>query len=341
LIEAMIVSACFEDVRDLLWLRRRSGGGAKMKAIAIDIGGSHAVCAVVDGRTILAAERVSVGDASCFARLLPELAAVVAAVLQRCDLTAGDCGGVAVSFPGIVDPFSGRIFSTPKGKYDDSHAVHLPQWSQQCFGLPLRIENDARMALLGEQYCGALQGCDDAVMLTLGTGVGGAVLSGGRLLRGKHLQAGLGGHLPVLFDGRACICGSRGCVEAEASTWALPEICRSWPGFAESALAGEPVLDFATLFRWSRAGDAAAMAIRNRCLTVWAAGAVGLIHAFDPEAIVLGGAVMKSADQILPFLEDYIHTHAWTPWGKVRIREAELGPDAGLLGAVPLLGEPC
>jgi glucokinase len=145
----------------------------------------------------------------------------------------------------------------------------------------------------------------------------------------------------VRFDGRACICGSRGCVEAEASTWALPEICRAWPGFAESALAAEPVLDFAALFRSSAAGDPLAIAVRDRCLSVWAAGTVGLIHAFDPEAIVFGGAVMKSSDQILPFLEKYVHSHTWTPWGKVRLCAASLGPDAGLLGAVPLLTEPC
>ena len=310
-----------------------------MRAIAIDIGGSHAVCAVVDGRRIEAAETLAVGDASRFATLLPDLSAAANRVLRGAGLRASDCEGIAVSFPGIVDPFSGRIFSTPKGKYDDSSSVDLQQWSRDCFGLPLRIENDARMALLGERYCGAAQSCDDALMLTLGTGVGGAVISGGRLLRGRHLQAGLGGHVPVLFDGRACICGSRGCVEAEASTWALPEICRVTAGFAESALAHEPVLDFATLFRCSAAGDAVATAVRDRCLRVWAAGAVGLVHSFDPEMVVFGGAVMKSADQILPFLESYIHTHAWTPWGKVRVVNAELGSDAGLFGAVPLLSE--
>jgi glucokinase len=312
-----------------------------MRAIAIDIGGSHAVCAVVDGRRILAAERFPVADAGSLAKLLPELAAAAAGALRKCNLSASDCAGVAVSFPGIVDPFSARIFSTPKGKYDDSAAIDLRQWSLERFDLPLRIENDARMALLGERFCGTLQGCDDAVMLTLGTGVGGAVLAGGRLLRGRHFQAGLGGHVPVLFDGRACICGSQGCVEAEASTWALPGICRSWPGFAESVLAREAVLDFAALFRSSGAGDPVAQAIRDRCLTVWAAAIVGLIHSFDPDAIVIGGAVMKSADQILPFLEDYVHARAWTPWGKVRICQAELGADAGLLGAVPLLLEPC
>jgi glucokinase len=313
-----------------------------MHAIAIDIGGSHAVCAIVEDGRILASETLPVGDASRFAILVPELTAAIRRALASSSLPASACAGIAVSFPGIVDPFSAKIFSTPKGKYEDSSSVDLAAWSRDSFGLPLRIENDARMALLGECYCGGAQGCQDAVMLTLGTGVGGAVLSGGRLFRGKHLQAGLGGHVPVRFDGRACICGSRGCVEAEASTWALPEICRVTPGFAESALAREPVLDFAALFRASAGADPVAIAVRDRCLTVWAAGTVGLIHAFDPEVVIFGGAVMKSAEQILPFLERYIQAHAWTPWGKVRIAKAGLGSDAGLLGAVPLLSEsPC
>jgi glucokinase len=128
-------------------------------------------------------------------------------------------------------------------------------------------------------------------------------------------------------------------VEAEASTWALPVICRSWPGFASSALAREPILDFAALFRWSEAGDAIAAQIRDHCLHVWAAGAVGLIHAYDPELLVFGGSVMKSSEQILPFLETYTGAHAWTPWGRVRLCASQLGAEAPLLGAIPLLRE--
>lgn len=310
------------------------------KAIAIDVGGSHAACAIVEESRILAADHFPVGNASCFRTLLPHLADRIAALLKGCGFEARDCAGIAISFPGIVDP-AGRIFSTPKGKYDDSNAVDLPAWSRAQFGLPLRIDNDARMALLGERHYGAARGFDDVVMVTLGTGVGAAAMMDGRLLRGKHFQACLGGHLPVLYDGRTCLCGNIGCVEAQASTWALPGICRTWPRFSESALARVPVLDFAALFQWSRAGDATAIAIRNRCLDVWAAGAVGLVHAYDPEILVLGGAVMKSGDQVLPFLEACVHSHAWTPWGKVQVRKAELGGDAGLLGAIPLLKEEC
>ena len=319
----------------------RCGVSEEMMAIAIDVGGSHAACAVVDAHRVRAVEDIPVPDARCFEALLPRLAAAARIVLERCSITALDCAGVAVSFPGIVDSVSGRIFSTPKGKYEDSSVVNLPAWSRECFGLPLRIENDARMALLGERHCGAARGFDDVVMLTLGTGVGAAAMMGGQLLRGKHFQACLGGHLPVRFDGRPCICGSAGCLETEASTWALPAICHAWPGFAESALANEPVLDFAALFRWSIARDPVACAVRDRCLSVWAAGSVAMVHAYDPELLVFGGAVMKSSGQILPFLEEYVHAHAWSPWGKTKLAKSELGVEAGLLGAVPLLKETC
>ena len=120
---------------------------------------------------------------------------------------------------------------------------------------------------------------------------------GGRLLRGKHFQAGvLGGHLVADFDGRPCTCGSVGCVEAEASTWALPEIVPGRPGLrGERPRAARARLDFEALFACADAGDAVAAAVRDRCLRVWAAGAVAMVHAWDPEVLVVGGGVMRRA----------------------------------------------
>ena len=143
---------------------------------------------------------------------------------------------------------------------------------------------------------------------------------GGRLLRGAHHQAGvLGGHLVADAFGRPCSCGGVGCVEAEASTWALPQIARSWPGFAGSALAARAELDFAALFACADEGDGVAAAIRDRCLRVWSAGAVSMVHAWDPELLVVGGGVMRRAQAVLPAIEAHVHAHAWTPWGKVRV----------------------
>jgi glucokinase len=308
-----------------------------MKALAIDLGGTHATCALVEDRTIIRRESLAADRAIGLGPLLPELASLLHRILSQAKVSARECAGLALSFCGMADHAQRRVTST-NNKYDDAPSLDLPAWTRETFGIPFEIENDARMALLGERYCGAAEGCDDLVMVTLGTGIGAATMIQGELLRGKHAQAGcLGGHIPAVFNGRACTCGAVGCAEAEASTWALPDICRNTPGFAASALSREDPIAFEALFRLASEGDAAAIAVRDRCLAVWSSMAVGLVHAYDPDLFVIGGGVMKRAEEILPAIQAYVHRHAWTPWGKVEFRRAQLGNEAGLHGAIPLL----
>jgi glucokinase len=297
------------------------------------------VKALVEDRTILAYKTLDTDRARSLRAVLPQIGEAFGELIASESLGCDDFAGIAVGFAGLVDSREGRVIAT-NGKYDDAREVDFSRWGQQTLGLPLRIENDARMALLGESYGGAARGFADVVMMTLGTGIGGVAMVEGKLLRGKHFQAGcLGGHIPVLFTGRTCSCGAIGCAEAEASGWALPAIVKEWPGAEESGLSKYPRIGFKELFEEAASGDQVAVAVRDRCLNVWAADAVGLVHAYDPEIIVVGGGVMKSADVILPYLESYVHKHSWTPWGKVKVRPAELGNNAALLGAVPLLSE--
>jgi glucokinase len=240
-------------------------------------------------------------------------------------------------FCGLSDPATGRVVSTNQ-KYDDATRIDLPAWCQREVGLPFMIENDARMALLGECYAGAAQGETDVVMVTLGTGIGGAVLMNGKVLRSKHLLGGnLCGHIPVDFNGRRCTCGAIGCAEAEAGGWSLPLVAKAWPGFAKSALSREPAVSFRSLFEHATQGDGVACAIQERCLRVWAVLTTGLIHSFDPDVVVFGGGVLASADVIVPYIQKHVIEYAWTPWGKVKIKPAQLGSRAALLGAIPLL----
>ncbi len=309
-----------------------------MRALAIDLGGTHATCAIVDDRTIVAAHKLDLDSAQGLTTVLPRFRETFQALLRKSGLKPTDCAGVSFASCGICDSRSGRVLSSPE-KWDDAPNIDLNRWSRESLGLPLRLENDARMALLGEWYAGAARGFADVVMMTLGTGIGGAAMIGGHLIRGKHAQAGnLGGHIPVLFNGHKCTCGGIGCAEAEAAGWSLPIIVREWDGFARSRLANEP-LNFERLFYWAEHGDRVATEVRDRCLHVWAADAVGLVHAFDPEIVVIGGGVMKSAGIIEPYIQEYVAKHSWTPWGKVQVRAAALGNDAALLGAVPLLTE--
>ena len=166
------------------------------------------------------------------------------------------------------------------------------------------------------------------------------MLNRGRRLPRKHAQAGcLGGHLPVLFNGRPCTCGGIGCAEAEASGWSLPGILHEMPGFSESSLSKRPQIGFKHLFDEADRGDKLALQVRDRCLNIWAVDAAALIHAYDPEVIIIGGGVMESARIIIPYIESYVHKYTWTPWGKVEIRPAQLANNAALIGSVPLIAE--
>lgn len=310
-----------------------------MLALSLDMGGTHIGCGVVRDNELLASSSLDSERAASLRLLLPDIAEELKKILKASGTTIEECEGIAIGFPGIVDVRNGRILSTLK-KYEDAIHLNLKRWAIEQFGLRLQIENDARMALLGEQYAGAAQGVRDVAMITLGTGIGGAAMILGRLVRGAHSQAAcLGGHLPVNYRGHKCACGNVGCAEAEAAGWSLPRIVREMPGFHESSLSSAPQLNFQALFAAARNEDAVACAVRQHCLTVWAANAVAAIHAYDPEIVVFGGGVMKSADMILPFIQQYVEEHAWTCWGTPRVCAAALGGNAALLGAVPLLSE--
>ena len=310
-----------------------------MKALAVDLGGTHAGCGVVENSRILAHENLDTARAKSLAAFLPKISDILRSLVKKTGLALQDFSGIAVGMPCIVDSRAMRALAT-HGKYDDAKEIDLSAWSRKEFGMPLRLENDARMALLGECFGGAAQGYSDVIMMTLGTGIGGVVMMEGKLILGKHFQAGcLGGHLPVLYNGRRCTCGNVGCAEAEASGDSLTAVVNTWPGVSESSLSKYSSLGFKELFAEAAAGDRVALEVRDRCLKIWAADAVAMIHAYDPEILVIGGGVMKSADLILPAIEAHVREYAWTPWGKVQVRAAELGNNAALLGAVPLLSE--
>jgi glucokinase len=310
-----------------------------MKALSLDMGGTHIGCALIEDRRILGSTSIRSEHAQSLASMLPAIAEALNALLHSNNLQPQDCAGLAIGYPGIVNTRTAAILSTLK-KYEDAPDLDLTSWASENFGLPLRMENDARMALLGEHYAGAAQDSNNIVMMTLGTGIGGAAMIHGVLLRGAHWQAGcLGGHIPVNYKGRPCTCGNIGCAEAEAAGWSLPAIARGWPGFSHSLFAASPNLNFKTLFADALQNDPVALAIRKHCIEVWAANAVAGIHSYDPEVVVIGGSVIASASLILPAIQQHVNQHAWTPWGNPQIRAAALGNNAGLLGAVPLLSE--
>lgn len=310
-----------------------------MTTLAVDFGGRRIKLGLIEDGAVLAQRVLPARAGEPLATRLEAVAEALRALCQSQTVRIETCSGIGLAYPSIIDTEHARILDH-FGKFGDASSFDLRAWARAEFGLPLAIDNDARTALIGEWRHGAGRGCENVAMITFGTGLGTAVILEGRVLRGVHGQAGiLGGHLTVRYGGRACVCGNVGCAEAEASTWALAQLAPERPDFAASALAREAEVDFASVFRRAAAGDACARALRDHALQVWSALAVSLIHAYDPERLILGGGVMASGEAILPAIRDHVERHAHTPWGKVRVVVGELGDHAALLGCEWLVRE--
>ncbi len=303
-----------------------------MITLAVDVGGTRIKLGLVQEGGVFARTQIDSRSHEGLRSQLPRIKEAFARLLGESGVGLGRCGALSMGFPSIIEPKSGRVLAA-YGKFNDAPSIDLREWTRDAFGLKFFIENDARMALLGEWSKGAGRGSNNVAMVTLGTGLGTAVLIEGRLLRGTHGQAGvLGGHMTVRLGGRLCSCGNRGCAEAEASTSVLALVVREQPEFERSRLRGLASVDFEGLFRLARENDECAVKVRAMTIQVWAAMIVNLIHAYDPERVVVGGGILEGKDDFLPDLEDAIGKLAHTPWGNVEIRPALLGGDAALVG---------
>ena len=304
---------------------------------AIDLGGTIIKIGLLKTGQLIDRKEVRAQSVSGLKSQLPELETAINHMLRSNHLQKEDVMGIGFSFAGLVDSSAGRILSTNQ-KYDDGPETDLVGWALSKWNWPLFAQNDARMALLGEWQYGAGMNCRDLVMVTIGTGIGSAVLIDGQLLVGKHFQAGnLGGHFTVNHKGTICTCGNIGCVESEASSWRLPSLLKEDPEFLNSSLKVEELLDFKALFYHAGNNDVFAKKILEHCLSAWSAGIITMIHAFDPELIILSGGIMKSASMFLPALQEKITRLAWTPWGKVKLVEARFPDSAALYGAYYLV----
>jgi glucokinase len=310
-----------------------------VKTLAVDFGGRRIKLGLVNDGTVVAQNVIPAQADKPLAMRLEAVAKALEQVCAQVNIPVDQCSGLGISYPSIIDTRQARIMDH-FGKFGDAGTINLRAWAWETFRLPLAIDNDARMALIGEWRYGSWEGCNNIVLITLGTGLGVSAVVEGRVFRGAHGQGGiLGGHLTLNAGGRSCVCGNIGCAEAEASTSVLEQLAREHGDFPESALSRELVLDYAALFRLAAQGDTCARALKEHSLQVWSALAVSLIHAFDPELLILGGGVMGSAETVLPAVRDYVAQHAHTPWGKVRVAASQLGDRAALLACEWLLQE--
>ncbi len=312
-----------------------------MYTIGIDIGGTKIAGALVDRSgdmrdRIQYPTKASEGGQAVMARVID----MVGSLRQA---AGGKIEGIGVASGGQIDPRTGVVI----------HATDLlPGWKgtritetlEQRFGVKARALNDGSAAALGEGRFGAAKDVTDFVLLTLGTGVGGGIVSDGKLLSGALGVAGSIGHMIIDCDGRPCNCGSRGCLESYVSGTAILKrmsklaVERGYDSpFIRRLMQGEP--RNSSLMRDAIDDELGAEVIREAGEYLgW--GFVSLLNLLNPAMLIIGGGVAVLGDALLDPAREIARRHALRgEWDPVRIVRAELGNNAGLVGAASLVWE--
>lgn len=296
-----------------------------MTTLAIDLGGSRAKMAVVSGEAMGPVAILPVDHKAPLTQTLTAVAEQGRRLLREAG-TSPDA--IAMALPGIVH--RGRAIAS-NGKYTEAAAFPWNDWARRVFSADIFLINDAAAALYGEMVHGVAKGTDAVALLMIGTGIGTAAAQQGRVLEGRHGTMGmLGGHIAIdMHRKRVCTCGNIGCLEAWAGTWALDELAHSDPAFPLSTLASRQRVDYRALADGVTQGDALSLRLFDTMSTALGMGAVNLIHAYDPEVLVLSGGPCH-IPALCESIRRYARQYAWTPWGQVDIRIA-LNPEASAL----------
>ena len=302
----------------------------------VDCGGTRIKCGIVADGHLLQQCILPAGSDIGLAAALPRVVDALNHLADEVGVDLKKCRGIAFAVPALIDYQQQRIGSG-YGKFLDAPHIDLPAWAAATWGIPLRLENDARLALLGEWTYGAGQGSADLAVVTLGTGIGTAILNDGVVLRGKRGIAGnLGGHSLARWDGELCLCGMRGCYEAETGSRTLDQRVRARSDFGtsdlQSLVLGE--INYQNVFAAAAANDSCAQALCAYAIHLWGCLGVGLAQAYDLDRVVYGGGIMTSADVIVPGLRAAFVNYPID--FQVEVRAAADPNHMALYGAEPL-----
>lgn len=307
---------------------------AAAAAVGVDVGGTKIAAGVVDASgAVLARIRAETPPAGGDA-----VTGAIARVARELSARAGGPLPVGVGAAGIVDADGWMRYSPNIAGWDD---VPLAERLRAQLDVPVAVHNDANVAAWGEYRAGAGRAASGTLlMLTVGTGIGGGLVQDGRLVRGASGMAAEFGHIVVSEGGPRCGCGNHGCLEAMASGTAIGRLaCEALDaGGASPLLRREDLPTGKTVTAAARQGDAFAREVLARAGFWLGVGIASLVNALDPEVVVVGGGAMQAGELLLgPARESYLErlmgrAHRTS----APVVEAELGDDAGLIGAALL-----
>lgn len=314
-------------------------------AIGVDVGGTAIKAGLVDEHgDVLQTDNVPTEADRGVDHVLARLADVVGKLHVAAQKMRRSVQGVGLGVPGTLSRARGIVISPP----------NLPGWKnvpiverlKAATDLTIWLDNDANNAALGEALCGAGRGVQDMVMLTLGTGVGGGIIAGGKLWRGALENAGELGHMIVQAGGRRCGCGQLGCLEALASatatvTTASELLAQGRDSTLQQVLKSGRDLQCEDIQRAADAGDTVGREAWLQTCRYLAIACINIHHILNPQRIVLAGGMSSAGDSLLRPVTSFIAELESKMLGDPpEIRLAELGNDAGFIGSALSVFQP-
>lgn len=307
--------------------------------LGIDLGGTNIKAGVVDD-TGAAVSHVSIEtEADLGPKVgLDNLEKAGRMAVEKAGLTMNDIAAVGLGSPGTMDLKTGYLIEPTNFEGWD----HLPirDLLAERLKRPTTLQNDANAAAYGEFWAGAGRGSESLVLFTLGTGVGGGVIEHGRIIEGRHSAGSECGHMVIDFNetARMCPCGQRGHLEAYASATAL--VKRAKEGIETGAKTSLAALDqngkltAKAIDEAAEAGDAFATKLMDDTAFYLAVGAVSVMNVIDPDMILFAGGMVAAGDRFLRKIQNDVKRLAFpVPGEKCEVRFAQLGNDAGFIGA--------
>ncbi len=306
--------------------------------VGIDLGGTNIVAGVVDENyKIVAKASTKTNCPRPEKEIADDMAKMALQAVENAGLTINDIEWVGIGTPGIANSSTGIIEYSNNLGFKNTPMV---KYIQETIDKPVFIENDANAAAYGEFVAGAAKGAENAVCITLGTGVGGGIIIDGKIYSGSNFAGAEIGHTVIEVDGAQCSCGRKGCFEAYSSATGLirmtKEAIAENPDGVMAKMAEEKgKVTARTSFDAMRAGDPAAKAVVDKYIKYLAAGITNTINIFQPDVLCIGGGVCNEGDPLLlpvkALVKEEVYTRNSPKNAKIVI--AELGNDAGIIGA--------
>ncbi len=315
-----------------------------MYYVGVDLGGTNIAVGIVDENyTMIVKDKTPTKAERGADEIVRDMATLTATLVERAGLTFDDIAAMGVAAPGAVDNAAGVVKCC-----NNVDMFQYPIAEKLRALIPVKrvcLANDADAAAWAEAKIGAGKGCDDLIMITLGTGVGGGIVMNDKIYAGYNNMGGEIGHMTLSYNGRPCSCGRKGCFEAYCSATALINMTKE--KLDECAATGRATVmremaekkgkvSGRTAFDAMRAGDAAAREVVDAYISYLAAGITSLINIFQPRVLCIGGGICGEGEALLAPLREIVEreqygTHAHED--KTELKIAELGNDAGIIGA--------